>query len=137
MTIIRGARVLSVGTMTEAGATPAPDARPAAVPRPPRSRSTPKQADLLTLADVNTTLRLALRSPREALRSQPAEKLVLAKDQAPPRPAPGSRTDLPQLLPQLFTPFRNPVAAAAASEAEAAPPAVAVIDGDKVVPGAH
>ncbi len=91
VTIIRGALVLSIGTMTDPGATPAPDT-------PGGSQAQfmtatlevdPKQADLLTLADVNTMLRLALRSPKESVRSRPAEKLVLAGSQSPP--ALGSR----------------------------------------------
>jgi Flp pilus assembly protein CpaB len=134
VTIIRGARVLSVGTMTEAGATPAPDGQPFASATLEVSA---KQADLLTLADVNTTLRLALRSPREALRSQPVEKLTFAKDAAPPAPHPAAAPNLPQLLPQLFTPLRNafPQPPAPQAKPTAAPPAVSVIDGDKVVSG--
>jgi pilus assembly protein CpaB len=129
VTIIRAARVLSVGTAIEAGATPAPDGQQFATAT---LEVTAKQADLLTLADVNTTLRLALRSPREAARSQPVEKLTFTNDRPAPRPA--LAPNLPQLLPQLFTPFRNGFGQPA-PQARPTPqvPAVSVIDGDKVV----
>jgi pilus assembly protein CpaB len=135
VTIIRAARVLSVGSMTEAGATPAPDAGQQFASA--TLEVTAKQADLLTLADVNTTLRLALRSPREATRSQPVEKLVFANDKPAPRPA--MAPNLPQLLPQLFTPLRNPFPQPAPPQAKPTPqvPAVSVIDGDKVVSGSQ
>jgi pilus assembly protein CpaB len=128
VTIIRGATVLSVGTMTEPGATPAPDA--AGQPQQFLTATlevTPKQADLLTLADVNTMLRLALRSPKENLRSQPVEKLVLNGSQAPRAEAPLS--PMQQLMPLLAP--RPPVAQAAPNAKPASP--VAVIDGDKIV----
>jgi pilus assembly protein CpaB len=129
VTIIRGATVLSVGTMTEPGATPAPDA---GGQQPQYLTATlevsPKQADLLTLADVNTMLRLALRSPKENLRSQPVEKLVLAGADKPPRSeAPFS--PMQQLLPLLAP--RAPIAQAAPNAKPVSP--VAVIDGDKIV----
>ncbi|MGZ3497532.1 MAG: Flp pilus assembly protein CpaB [Vulcanimicrobiaceae bacterium] len=74
-TIIRGATVLAVGaTLETASATPPPDAQSAATVT---LAVTPKQADLLTVADNNTNLRLALRSPRESIRSEPIEALNL------------------------------------------------------------
>jgi hypothetical protein len=39
---------------------------------------TPAQADMLTYADLNTTLRLALRSPSESILAYPAQPLVIA-----------------------------------------------------------
>jgi pilus assembly protein CpaB len=135
VTIIRAARVLSVGSMTEAGATPSPDASQQFASA--TLEVTAKQADLLTLADVNTTLRLALRSPRESQRSQPVEKLTFANDKLPPAPKPAVAPNLTQLLPQLFTPLRNPFPQPAQPQAKPTPqvPAVSVIDGDKVVSG--
>lgn len=72
-TILRGVRVLAMGDTLE---------YTSATPNPNESNSTtitlevtPSQADLLAMADVNTTLRLALRSPREAPNSLPAEPL--------------------------------------------------------------
>ncbi len=131
VTIIRGALVLSIGTMTDPGATPAPD-----TPGGTQSQFMtatlevdPKQADLLTLADVNTMLRLALRSPKESVRSRPAEKLVLAGSQAPPvRSAPAVMSPMQGLMPLLRP-------AAPATPKPAPTPAVAVIDGDHVVTG--
>jgi pilus assembly protein CpaB len=133
-TIIRGATVLSIGQMTESGATPAPDSQAYATAT---LEVTPKQANLITLADVNTTLRLALRSPKESLRSQPAEKLVLpAPSQMRPAAAPAPFA--PQMMPPAggmgFGPARAPV-----EQTNPRPSSpVAVIDGDKLVaPGRH
>lgn len=134
VTIIRGALVLSIGVTTDVGATPAPDAAgQQAQFQTVTLEVDPKQADLLTLADVNTTLRLALRSPRDTSR-QPAEKLVLggnAVAPAPARPAPAAFS--PQALMPLLAP-RQPVAQAT-PQPRPAVPAVAVIDGDRVVSG--
>jgi pilus assembly protein CpaB len=132
VTIIRGALVLSIGTMMDAGATPAPDPNGGSSQQQYLTATLevdPKQADLLTLADVNTMLRLALRSPRENLRSHPVEKLVLAGGQAPPvRSAPAAMSPLQNLMPLLA-----PRPAAPATPQAKPTPAVAVIDGDKVV----
>ncbi len=131
VTIIRGALVLSIGTMTDPGATPAPDASgntSQAQFLTATLEVDPKQADLLTLADVNTMLRLALRSPRENLRSRPVEKLVLAGSQAPPvRSAPAA------MAPAM--PIAAPRAAQPSTPKPAPTPAVAIIDGDHVVTG--
>jgi pilus assembly protein CpaB len=124
VTIIRGVTVLSVGQMTEAGATPSPDGQ---AYQTATLELTPKQADLITLADVNTTLRLALRSPKESLRSQPTEKLVL--------PAPSQMRTAPAVAPAAplsppgFGSARVPVAQSAPHN----PSPVSVIDGDKLV----
>jgi hypothetical protein len=66
----------------------------------------PKQADLLAYADANTTLRLALRSPTEPIRSLPTEDLVLTGNQnaapaAAPAPAPqfGPFMPMPEVRP--------------------------------------
>lgn len=72
--IIRGALVLAMGAETEvARATPAPDQNLTTV----TLAVTPQQADLIALADVNTTLRLALRPPEESIRAFPTEELQL------------------------------------------------------------
>ncbi|MFY9859963.1 MAG: Flp pilus assembly protein CpaB, partial [Candidatus Cybelea sp.] len=76
VTIFRGIRVLAVGTNLEnASATPSPEEQTAATVT---LEVNPKQADTLAWADANANLRLALRSPREPIRSQPTEELVLA-----------------------------------------------------------
>jgi pilus assembly protein CpaB len=132
VTIIRGATVLSIGQMTESGATPSPDGQAYLTAT---LELTPKQANLITLADVNTTLRLALRSPKESLRSQPAEKLVLpAPSQLRPAAAPAVAPLMPQAPALGFGGPRPP----AAQNAPRPISPVAVIDGDKVVPaGGH
>jgi pilus assembly protein CpaB len=72
-TILRGVRVLAIGPDLEsASATPSPEEQNAATVT---LEVTPKQADLLVMADLNTTLRLALRSPKEPLNSEPTEAI--------------------------------------------------------------
>jgi pilus assembly protein CpaB len=78
-TILRGAIVLASGTQMESAA--ASSTQPAT----PDAQTlttvtlgvTPAQANVLATADVNATLRLALRSPREAVRPEKAEPFVL------------------------------------------------------------
>jgi len=73
MTIMRGIRILALGTTLEnASATPSPDEQNSTTVT---LEVTPKQADLLAAADANTTLRLSLRSPKERIRSEPVEGL--------------------------------------------------------------
>jgi Flp pilus assembly protein CpaB len=75
-TIFRGIRVLAVGNALEnPSATPSPEEQTAVTVT---LEVTPNQADLLAWADQNATLRLALRSPRESLRTEPAEELTLS-----------------------------------------------------------
>jgi pilus assembly protein CpaB len=72
-TILRGVRVLAIGDSLEyTSATPSPQEANATTVT---FEVTPKQADLLVMADLNTTLRLALRSPKEPLNSEPTEAL--------------------------------------------------------------
>jgi Flp pilus assembly protein CpaB len=72
-TILRGVRVLAIGESLEyTSATPSPQEANATTVT---FEVTPKQADLLVMADLNTTLRLALRSPREPLNSEPTEAI--------------------------------------------------------------
>ena len=72
-TILRGVRVLAIGSTLEySSATPSPqEANSTTV----TLEVTPKQADLLVMADNNSMLRLALRSPKEPLNSMPTEAL--------------------------------------------------------------
>lgn len=73
-TILRGILVLAMGVALEtAGATPSPVAQNASTVT---LAVTPKQADVLMTADENATLRLALRSPKESIRSESTEQLV-------------------------------------------------------------
>jgi Flp pilus assembly protein CpaB len=129
MTIIRGAKVLSIGQTVDptSTATPPPDTGQYGSATA-TLEVTPKQADLLALADINATLRLALRPPNENLRSQPVEKLTFpAQNRAAAPAAP--------IAPPAAPPAARPAAPAQAPVA--AKPAVpvspvAVIDGDKI-----
>jgi pilus assembly protein CpaB len=103
VTILRGIKVLAVGTSLETSS---------ATPSPEESASTtvtlevsPQQADLVAMADINTNLRLSLRSPRESINSEPTEALhfapaapvQVATVRAPaPAPAPAKPLDPPK-----------------------------------------
>jgi pilus assembly protein CpaB len=111
VTIFRGLLVLAVGTELEnASATPSPQEEGSATVT---LAVNPKQADLLAWADSNSTLRLALRSPREALRSQPTEELTINSDNntSLPPPAPAPVVGAPPVLAAAPAPrvLRNPV----------------------------
>ncbi len=128
-TILRGVLVLAMGGETEtARATPSPENQNLTTVT---LAVLPKQADLLALADVNTTLRLALRAPQEPIRAFPAEPLQLGIIPEPPAPhsAPAPAPAAPQL------------AQAPKSRPDARPRAalsVPVIYGDQVVaPGSR
>ncbi|HTD37827.1 MAG TPA: Flp pilus assembly protein CpaB, partial [Candidatus Limnocylindrales bacterium] len=128
--IIRGAIVLAINSSLEtAGATPSPDnANPGSV----TLGITPEQAKLLTVADLNTVLRLALRSPQEPVRSLPPEQLQFPDlGSAEPPPAPPAGNVAPPLAPYPY-----PVAAAAVPPArDLGGSGVTVIDGDRVISG--
>jgi pilus assembly protein CpaB len=119
-TILRGIRVLAIGNSLEsASATPSPDEQNAATVT---LEVNPKQADLLEWADSNSTVRLALRSPREPIRSQQTEQLTFGSSGVPlslPPPAP-----VPP-VPSLTMPAPAPPVRTASG--------VQVIDGDQVV----
>lgn len=118
--ILRGIRVLAVGAALETtSATPSPDYQNSTTVT---LEVTAAQADLLASADANTTLRLALRSPRESLSSLPTETLTLPIAQvaaAPPAPAPAPAAPAPAPAPQ---PVR----------AEPTHGNIMIIDGDRV-----
>jgi pilus assembly protein CpaB len=123
VTIFRGVRVLAVGSALEnASATPSPDEQQAATVT---LEVNPKQADLLAWADANATLRLALRSPREAIRSEPVELLTLAggSDSVPSLPEP--------IVPPAFTMGPPPPVAQPPARAPSSP--VELIIGDQIV----
>jgi len=72
-TILRAVRVLAMGDSLEnTSATPSPQEMQSTTVT---LEVTPKQADLLALADINTTLRLAARSPKEPANSMAPEAL--------------------------------------------------------------
>jgi pilus assembly protein CpaB len=99
--IIRGASVLAVNaTLDPVPAQTAASGGSAAPPAPVAVTSvtlavTPEQANALTYADLNTTLRLALRPPSEPVRSFPVEPLEI--DATPSGPA---NNFVPPLRPQ-------------------------------------
>jgi pilus assembly protein CpaB len=106
--ILRGIRVLAVGNYMETtSATPSPDYQNSTTVT---LEVTPKQADLLASADANTTLRLALRSPREPLNSEPTESLQLpvAQIAAAPAPAPAPAAAAAAPAPQPAQPRPDP-----------------------------
>ncbi len=117
--ILRGIRVLAIGsTLETSSATPSPDEANSATVT---LEVTPRQADLLAAADANTQLRLALRSPREALNSEPTESLQIPVTQvaaAPSRPA--APAPAPQPLPVNNRPADPPHGN------------IMIIDGDKI-----
>lgn len=125
VTIMRGIRVLAVGSTLEfASATPSPQDQAAPTVT---LEVNPKQADLLTWADADATIRLALRSPLEPIRSADVETLVInSGDSAPAQTAP--MLPPPGPVPALTAPV-----AAAPVVALPAPNPVQVIVGDKVV----
>jgi pilus assembly protein CpaB len=131
-TIIRGAMVLALNSTLEAAPNPVAGATP-----PPSDNSgvgtvtlgvTPAQADLLTDADINATLRLALRSPEEPVRSLPEERLVFADLGSPAAPPAAPVYNVPPPLQPALPPMQaRPVTPAGSL--------VTVIDGDKVISG--
>ena len=119
-TIMRDITVLSVGNTFVSVPAPAPSGGNA---QPVEARTvtlevTPTQADLLTMADLNTTLRLALRPPNERPTSGLVEHVVFFDANPAPVQAPA---------PVAAPPAPRPVPT----------PGVLVIDGDKLGGGSH
>jgi pilus assembly protein CpaB len=127
-TIIRGAMVLAVNSALDpqsASGSPPPGGN-AGPPTPPVAVTlgvTPEQANTLTYADLNTTLRLALRSPAEPIRSFPEEKLDITDDSSHNVPPP-------------VVPAPAPSARAMPSPGPSPTPGITVIEGSDVVGGA-
>jgi pilus assembly protein CpaB len=118
--IIRGAMVLAMGSdvSTTTAGPPGPLSAPGAALTTITLAVTPNEADVLIGADLNSTLRFALRNPKERIDAFPAEPLTLAAAaSAPANPVPAA-----------------PPARAASTNA--APGHVIVIDGDQVDSGA-
>lgn len=91
--ILRGVLVLAMGNAVETvSATPSPDNQNLTTVT---LALTPKQVDLLATADLNTQLRLALRSPKEPVRAFPAEPLVLGVTERTVAPAPAAPQPAP------------------------------------------
>ncbi|HEX3467999.1 MAG TPA: Flp pilus assembly protein CpaB [Candidatus Elarobacter sp.] len=128
-TILRDVPVLAMGTALEtaSGATPSPDSSQTV-----SLAVTPTQAKLLTLVDLNATLRLDLRAPTDdkgskPMLGEPIDLTVAAQRVAAP------------MMPAAAPAAAPPAAAAPAAAPRPAAPApvhhsgVEVINGDKVV----
>jgi pilus assembly protein CpaB len=121
-TILRGALVLASGTQMESTTQPA--TQPGAQDRETLTTVTlgvtPAQADLLATADVNATLRLALRPPSEPIGPTAAERFVLPAAPVSKRPV----TSFVQAAPPAAAALAvAPLAAAAPAAAPARPAA--------------
>jgi pilus assembly protein CpaB len=122
-TILRGIRVLAIGTSLESSsATPSPEEANSTTVT---LEVTPHQADLLASADQNTVIRLALRSPREPLNSEPTESLQLPAAQVAAAQPPPQQQAPAQPVP---APLPQP------ARAEPYPPhgSIMIIDGDRI-----
>ena len=121
-TILRGIRILAIGGSLEySSATPSPQEESSTTVT---LEVSPAQADLLAMADQNTTLRLALRPPHESLTSQPTEALRFP---AAPLASVGQVASAPAAAP---APAARP--ASAAKPPQARPAGIMVIDGDRI-----
>ncbi len=123
-TIIRGAMVLAVNATLEPQ--PAESGGPSgAAPSAPVAVTlgvTPDQANELTYADLNTTLRLALRSPSERVRAFPAQPLEVDTGETP--------------APANVVPPLHPVEAPTPGKPAPSPtPGILVIEGSEVTGG--
>lgn len=130
--ILRGVRVLAIGdTLEYSSATPSPQESQSTTVT---LEVTPNQADLLVMADNNSSLRLALRSPKEPLNSMPTEALHWASaDNAPPvNAAPAASAAEPVAAMALaLKAMSNPAGASSPAQVSAATESgVRVIDGD-------
>jgi pilus assembly protein CpaB len=126
--ILRGVLVLAMGNEVEtARATPSPDNQNLTTIT---LALNPNQVDLLAAADLNTTLRLALRSPKESIRAYPAEPLTLG---VPERAGAGA----PAIVPQVAATAQPAVVQAQAPASTGARGAhrVMLIDGDRIADG--
>jgi pilus assembly protein CpaB len=121
--IIRGAVILAVNSALDpqpaTGASPQGSAT-AGAPGAVTLAVTPAQADLLTFADLNDNLRLALRSPSESVRAFPVQALDIPLDAAPNQGL---------VVPQIRPVPSNPMPAARAT------PGILVIEGSEIVAG--
>ena len=130
--ILRGALVLAMGNEVETtSATPSPDNQNLTTVT---LALTPRQVDLLASADLNTTLRLALRPPKESIRAFPAEALKLG---VPDRPSNAPIVmPAPAAQPPAQAPAPAPVVAAVKPRPAApAPNVVPVIELDRIEGG--
>ena len=127
--ILRGALVLAMGNAVETtSATPSPDNQMLTTVT---LALTPRQVDLLASADLNTTLRLALRPPKESVRAYPAEPLVLGVPAAAAA-APVAAQPPPAAAPPAAAPQTPAVVAAAKPAVQKPISSVTVIELDRM-----
>jgi pilus assembly protein CpaB len=95
--IVRDARILAMGQQLETSGEPTPSPAPGAPPPPaPQTATllvTPKQADTILAADLNSTVRLSLRPAHEPERSMASESIIY------PTPAPPMSQPSPPTIP--------------------------------------
>jgi pilus assembly protein CpaB len=129
--ILRGALVLAMGNAVETtSATPSPDNQTLTTVT---LALTPRQVDLLASADLNTTLRLALRPPKESVRAYPAEPLVLGVPAAPAAAPAAAPPQAPPAAPPAAPAPQTPAVVAAAKPAPQRPQSgVTVIELDRM-----
>jgi len=118
--IVRGALVLAMGNQLETvSSTPSPDNQNLTTIT---LALTPQQVDLVAAADLSTTLRLALRSPKDSLHDFPVEPLSLghAAVAAPAAAVPaGAGAAVSQSAPAVREP--------------STPKGAVVIEGDRII----
>src|ERR1700676_3412883 len=130
--ILRGALVLAMGNAVETtSATPSPDNQNNLTTV--TLALTPQQVNLLASADLNTTLRLALRPPKEPIRAFAPEPLMLGVPDHP-APPPSGPVSGPPPAAAAAPPAATPGVIAAAAKPPAAPQSsgVTVIELDRV-----
>ena len=122
--IIRGALVLALNNTIEPipDQSPAPAGQQGAVPSTVTLGVSVQQASLLTVADLNANLRLALRSPNEPIHAESSEPIDFQ-----------DATPQPRNVPPPVAPVPAPIAVAAAPKKER--PSVTIVDGDKLIEG--
>jgi pilus assembly protein CpaB len=127
---LRGILILAINATLEnqAGASPSADQGGAAATV--TFAVTPKEADILTNADLNTTLRLALRSPQEPAHSLPNEDLVFNDTSAPAAAPVAPVYPIPVPANPAPAPTVGPKAPAFPSVPQGG--GVTIIDGDKI-----
>ncbi len=142
--IIRGALVLAVNTVLEPNVAPSGAAAAPSGPVSVTLAVTPEQANLLTYADNNTLLRLALRSPKEPIRAFPVQEIDIGDESGASAPRSATRSNEPsvdivppaapaQALGNVPVPLM-PAVAPAAGVPQARKP-ILVIEGDQIVSG--
>jgi pilus assembly protein CpaB len=125
--ILRGALVLAMGNAVETtSATPSPDNQTLTTVT---LALTPRQVDLLASADLNTTLRLALRPPKESIRAYPAEPLTLGV----PAAAPAAPAAAPVAPPPAAAPVAPPPTTTVVAASKPAPQRPAPLSGVTVI----